>query len=86
MAANRNNIPSRRRYRGERVVRAVLPPTPKIKSDRSDKDINLIVNGQALEVKWIGSGHLATVRSALKERPKRNVVLVARHMSPGEMF
>ncbi len=83
MATNRNSISSHRRDRGERIVRAVLPTTANIKSSRADKDIDLIVNGQALEVKWIGSGHLGSVRSALKERPKRHVVLVAQHMSPG---
>jgi Transcriptional regulator, AbiEi antitoxin, Type IV TA system len=34
-------------------------------------------------VKWIGPGHLGDVRAALKRRAKRNVILVARHMSPG---
>jgi hypothetical protein len=81
MATSRNTISSR--SRGERAVRAVFPPAAKIKPTRADRNVDLIVNGQAVEVKWIGTGHLGDVRSALKKRPKRNVILVARHMSPG---
>jgi hypothetical protein len=87
MATSRNTVSSRSRSRsrdrGERAVRAVFPPTAKIKATRADRDVDFIVNGQPVEVKWIGPGHLGSVRAVLKKRPKRNVILVARQMSPG---
>ena len=83
MATSRNLISSRSGDRGERTVRAVLPPTAKIKATRAERDVDLLVNGQPVEVKWIGSGHLGDVHAALKKPAKRNVILVARHMSPG---
>jgi hypothetical protein len=83
MATSRNIVSSRSRDRGEQTVRAVFPPTAKIKPTRADRDADFIVNGQPVEVKWIGSGHLGDVRAALKKRAKRNLILVGRHMSPG---
>ena len=83
MASNRNSVSSRSRNRGDSVVRAVLPPAAKIAASRTDREADLSVNGQPVEVKWIGVGNLADVRSALKKRPKRNVILVGRQMSPG---
>lgn len=82
MATSRNTV-SQSRERGERVVRAVFPPAAKIKGARANKNVDFIVNGQAIEVKWIGQGHLGDVRSALAKRPRSNVILVARQMSPG---
>ena len=69
--------------RGERVVRAVLPPTAVVRERNAGRDADLIVNGQAISVKWIGQGNLADVRAALEMQPEQNVVLVARQMSPG---
>jgi hypothetical protein len=83
MVRSQDTVLSRSRDRGARALRAIFPSTAKIKATRADRDVDLIVNGQALEVKWIGTGHLGDVRSALKQRPKRNVVVVARHLSPG---
>jgi len=83
MATSRNIVSSPSRDRGERAVRAVLPPTAKIKATRTYRDADFIVNGQPVEVNWIGAGNLGDVRSALKKRPKRNVILVGRQMSPG---
>jgi len=81
--SSRHTFFSHSRDRGERAVLAVFPSTAKVKELRVDRNVDLIVNGQAVKVKWIGSGHLGDVRSALKKRPKRNVILVARQMSPG---
>ncbi|MGQ0637635.1 MAG: type IV toxin-antitoxin system AbiEi family antitoxin [Planctomycetaceae bacterium] len=83
MATSRNMISSQSGDRGERTVRAVLPPTAKIKAARTDQNFDFVVNGQPVEVKWIGSGHLGDVHAVLKKPAKRNVILVARHMSPG---
>lgn len=84
MGTRRNTTDSSRtRTRGARAVRAIFPPTAKVKVARGNRDIDFTVNGQAVEVKWIGTGHLGDVRSALKERPKRNAILVARQMSSG---
>ena len=69
--------------RGERAVLAVFPRTAKVKELRADQRADLLVNGQAIEVKWIGSGHLGDVRAAQKKRPRKNVVFAARQMSPG---
>lgn len=78
-----NTVSLRGRNRGERLVLALLPPTAKIEPVGGNRDVDFIVNGQPVEVKWIGPGHLGDVRSALEKRPKRNVILAARQMSPG---
>lgn len=78
-----NMISSRSRDRAALAVRAVFPPTVRIKATRSDRDAAFNVSGQPVEVKWIGPGNLGDVRAVLKKRAKRNVILVARHMSPG---
>ena len=83
MVANRSSISSSSLNRGERVVRAVLPAVARIAVPRADQKADLVVNGQPVEVKWIGVGNLADVRSALKKKSKRNVILVGRQMSPG---
>ena len=84
MPSKRNRVSSRSRNRGERAVRAVLPPAAKIiPADRADREADFIVNGQPVEVKWIGAGNLADIRSALKQQPRRNVIFVGRQMSPG---
>ncbi len=83
MDTSQNMISSRSRDRGERAVRAVFPPTVRIKATSADRAADFNVNGQPVEVKWIGPGYLGDVRAVLKSRPKRNVILVARQMSPG---
>lgn len=83
MGTSRNTIESQSRDRGERAVRAAFPRVTKIKTTRGDREASLIVNGQPVEVKWVGAGNLGDVRSALKKWPKRNAILVARRFSPG---
>ena len=83
MPSKRNSVSSHSRNRGERAVRAVLPPAAKITADRADREADLVVNGQPVEVKWIGTGNLADIRSALKQQPRPNVIFVGRQMSPG---
>ena len=83
MATKSNSVSSRSRKRGERAVLAVFPPAARITADPADHEADLVVNGQPVEVKWIGAGNLADVRSALEQQPRRNVILVGRQMSPG---
>lgn len=83
MVTKRNTVSLSGRNRGERAVRAVLPPAAEITVARADRDAGLVVNRQPVEVKWIGEGNLADVRTALGNQPGRNVILVGRQMSPG---
>lgn len=62
---------------------AVLPPAAKIEAKPARESADLKVNGQSIEVKWIGTGHLADVRAALKGSHNSNVVFVGRRLSPG---
>jgi len=71
------------RTRGERAVRAVLPGVADISAPQAEHQADLVVNGHPVEVKWIGEGNLADIRSALGRQPGRNVILVGRQMSPG---
>ena len=79
---NRHSPALNSRNRGERAVLAVLPPSVNISESTSDKDGDLIVNGHALTAKWVGQGRLSDVRTTVHDRHERNVILVARHMSP----
>ncbi len=83
MATKRNTPSFSDRNRGERAVRAVLPSAAEIVEVGGGPEADLVVNGQPVEVKWIGEGNLADVRSALRRKPGRNVILVGRQMSPG---
>lgn len=69
--------------RAELALLAVLPRSADISYPGSGDGTDLIVNGQALEVKWLGEGRLAEVRRALADRRRRPDVVVARRFSPG---
>jgi hypothetical protein len=71
------------RNRGERAVRAVLPGVAEVSPPHAEHQADLVVNGQPVEVKWIGEGNLADARAALGRQLGGNVVLVGRRMSPG---
>lgn len=81
--SNRHSSNPNTRHRGERAVLAVFPQSVNVIEPTPDQDSDLVVNGHALNVKWVGQGHLGDVRAALNDRPESNVILVARHMSPG---
>jgi len=83
MVTKQKTFSSPSRNRGERAVRAVLPAAADITPARAEREADLVVNGQPVEVKWIGEGNLADVRSALGRQHGRNVILVGRRMSPG---
>lgn len=69
--------------RGKRALLAAFPPYVNIVEPIADKNVDLVVNEQALNIKWIGQGHLGDIHKYLKGRPKDNLILVARYMSPG---
>jgi hypothetical protein len=70
--------------RAERAVLAVLPRTTKARTLASaDDPADLVVNGQVLNVKWVGEGRLGEVRRLLANRRKRPDVAVARRLSAG---
>lgn len=71
------------RNRGQRAVRAVLPRVAEVSPPHAQHPADLVVNGQPVEVKWIGEGNLADARAALGRQLGDNVVLVGRRMSPG---
>jgi len=83
MATNRNTLSPPGLNRGKRAVCAVLPPSAEVAEGSDDRESDLLVNGQPVEVKWIGDGNLADVRPALGHQPRRNVIMVGRQMSPG---
>lgn len=83
MATKRKTVSSPDRNRGERAVCAVLPAAAEIAAVSGDREADLVVNGQPIEVNWIGEGNLADARSALGHNPGQNVILVGRQMSPG---
>lgn len=63
---------------------AVLPRTTKARAAaRGDDRSDLVVNGQALKVKWVGEGRLGEVRRLLAKRRNRPDVVVARRLSAG---
>ena len=83
MVTKRNSLSFSDRSRGERAVRAVLPAAAEFAEVGGGPEADLVVNGQPIEVKWIGEGNLADVRSALRRQPGQNVILVGRQLSPG---
>jgi hypothetical protein len=69
--------------RAKRVLFAFFPPTVKIVEPKARENFDLRVGGHPINFKWIGEGHLGDVRKFLKTPTKKNLVLVARQMSPG---
>jgi hypothetical protein len=78
-----NSASSNSYNRGKRALLAAFPPFVNIVEPIADKDADLVVNGQALNIKWIGQGHLGDIHKFLEGQAKDNLILVARHMSPG---
>lgn len=69
--------------RAELAFLAVLPRSVVVSRPGSAEGKDLIVNGQALEVKWLGEGRLGEVRRVLADPHRRPDVVVARRLSPG---
>ncbi len=70
--------------RAEETVLAVLPRTANVRrGTTTDTVVDLTVNGQPLEIRWIGEGRLGDVRRLFAYRRDRPLVAVARRLSPG---
>ena len=71
--------------RAEETVLAVLPRSVDVRRPaKKDRDCDLIVNGQPLEIKWVGEGSLGKVRRLLAgQHNNLPDIVVARVLSPG---
>lgn len=71
----------------ERAVDAllhVLPTTAEVQYEAGDRKPDVIVNGRALEIRWVGRGRLGDARQLLQDAPlSEQLVAVARQFSPG---
>ena len=74
---------TRTRSRAERTVIAVLPASAAVEQPIAGTAADLIINGHPIEVKWVGKGRLGEVQRVLEKDPGSNLVIVARHLSPG---
>ena len=68
---------------GTRAKQALLAVLPRSVDVRHVDAGNVTVNGQSLEIKWLGEGRLGEVRRLLAGRRGRPDVFVARRLSPG---
>lgn len=76
----------RKRDSGRRaadVVRAVLPRAAKVRTIRTDPEVDMIINDHSFQIKWIGDGRLGDAKRVLATRRGRPDIVVARHLSPG---
>ena len=70
--------------RAEAVLLALLPKSAEvIVPKKSSSTVDLVINGQPIEIKWAGKGELGEVRRLLKANQRRPDVVVARRLSPG---
>ncbi len=69
--------------RVDEAVRAVLPRTVRVKARGRDSGIDLVVNGVAIQAKWVGEGGLRQVGEVLALKRNRPDIVVARRLSPG---
>ena len=70
-------------HRATAAVLAVLPSSIDVKTPRGEPNIDLIVNGKPLNIKWAGKGYLGDVRRVLDSGQPWPDVVVAQTMSPG---
>jgi hypothetical protein len=65
-------------------VAAVLPPAVEIRRAHQDgHSVDLVLNGQPIQVKWLGEGGLRQACELIGQARGRPDVAVARRMSPG---
>ena len=69
--------------RAERSLLAVFPRSIKVGHPADNSNADLTVNGQPLEIKWVGEGHLGDIRPVLLQQHDLPDIVVARRMSPG---
>lgn len=79
----KQNTVSEQMRRAERTVLAVFPRSVNVTAPKPDSRADLMVNGQPLEITWVGSGHLGDIRPILQLSHHRPLIVVARQMSPG---
>lgn len=73
--------------RVERMIRAILPRSVKVETDKGDNRADLLIDSKPIKTKWIGEGTLADARRvlALRRRQRPDIVL-ARRLSPGARY
>lgn len=69
--------------RAKLAVQAVLPRSAAVRVHSAKSATDLTINGQPVEVKWVGEGSLGRVRDLVKRRPRHPTIVVARRLSPG---
>jgi hypothetical protein len=69
--------------RAEAALRAVLPRSASVRVAARDSGADMVVNGIAIQAKWIGEGSLGRAREILTRKRDRPDVVVARLLSPG---
>lgn len=70
-------------HRVETAVRAAFPRSVKVRAIARDSGTDLVVNGIAIQAKWLGEGGLRQVREILTRKRDRPDIIVARRVSPG---
>src|SRR5690242_10680613 len=69
--------------RAEAALRAVLPRSVSVRVAARDSGADVLVNGIAIQARWIGEGGLRRAREILERKQDRPDVVVARLLSPG---
>ena len=70
-------------HRAEAAVLAVLPSSIEAEIPKGESNIDMIVNGQPLNIKWAGKGYLGDIRRVLGRGQPWPDIVVAQKMSPG---
>ena len=71
-------------HRSEAAVAAILPSSVQIRRGSADgHSVALEINGERIQVMWLGEGGLRQARVLITGREKRPDIVVARRMSPG---
>lgn len=65
------------------AIRAVLPRTTEVGMHSVGQTHDLVINGQPIEVKWVGEGSLGQVRSLIKRRHPYPMIVAGRRLSSG---
>ncbi|WP_395154990.1 hypothetical protein [Ilumatobacter sp.] len=66
------------------ALRHVLPTSADVQCGAGGEEPDLVVNGCALELRWVGRGRLGDARQLLQDAPvSERLIAVAREFSPG---
>lgn len=69
--------------RAERTLLNVLPRAATVEGVGPDSRVGVIVNGQPIQLKWVGEGNLRDVRPVVAIGDDAPDIVVARRFSPG---